>query len=167
MKRVSLGFCSLCLLFSALPGFCQETIWKQLKPLKSTRQEVERLIGKPIKHFKNFGIYSDDRLLEYTVWYSKGSCDTKVSEMLYDVQAGLLTRLHITLKSDRKLADFEKELDKFTRKEFDELKGFAFYYSADEALTYKAYIEGDGSETLVSIAMQPGKEKDKLRCKDR
>lgn len=165
LETLSVVFFSLCLLFGVFPGFCQENTWRQLEPLKSTRKQVERLIGKPIKHFKSFGIYANDPLSEYTVWYSKGHCKTEASETLYDVPAGLLTRLHITLRSERRLADFEKALETFTRKELDELKGFVFYYSADKSLTYKAYIEKDGSETLVSIAVQPGRDKQRLRCK--
>lgn len=163
--RLILGAIVIC----AGVGLCfsQDDAWKRFTPLKNTREEVERVIGKPIRDFDTFGIYSDSPNVEYTVWYSSGTCESTDGGRRYKVPRGVLTQMGVAFKSKWKLSNIVGDPSKLTRVVFPMNTDIAYYYSADESLIYKSYIERDGSESIQSITIQPGNNAESLRCDNR
>jgi hypothetical protein len=153
-------------LISSATVCAQKDVWTQLVPLESSREDVERVLGKPMKYFKAYGIYKEIPDVVIDVWYSTGKCTKTVKGApLYDVREGVMTRLYVTFPKRRKLRDMQSDIAKFTRKQFEELAGRAYYYSPDNSLVYTVFVEKDESETVYSVSVQPGDDKEGQKCR--
>jgi hypothetical protein len=144
----------------------QENKWKELRPLESTREEVERVIGKPAKYFETSGLYKDKPYAVFSAWYSDDQrCRSKKLGRHYNVRRGILTALYFSLTTQHTLSDFEADVAKFNRLKFDEIPDVVYYYSPEESLVYKTYVDKDGKEYVLSVSLEPGKGKVGLLCK--
>ena len=141
--------------------------WTELKPLVSTREEVEQVIGKPVKYFPSYGLYKSTADLEFSAWYSDGKCGSNKPGIFYDVGPGILTRLYVALKTPRSLSSFQPDLKKLKRVQAGKMTEEVYYYSLDESIVYKTSIEANGTEWVRSISVQPGKDNEKHRCKNK
>lgn len=151
-------------LIAASIGVGQGDRWRQLVPLRSTREEAEKMIGKPMKHFQTYGIYKEVPGVVISAWYSDGRCQTDPKAIGFDVPAGVLTRLYVTFREEQEVSEFERNLKKFTKVKVDEKADYAHYYSQDESVVYKVSLEKGGRETVLSMSIQPAKENERQKC---
>src|SRR3954454_8244071 len=78
----------------------REMEWMKLVPLKSTRDEVEKLIGKPEVSFPQYARYRTPDG-DFYVWYSTGRCDFRVKDAQWRVPKDTVTTLYFRSHSPR------------------------------------------------------------------
>lgn len=62
----------LILFFCISPSVLSQTPdWRKLVALESTREEVEKFLGKPDKYFETYGTYETE-LGRFSIWFSRG-----------------------------------------------------------------------------------------------
>lgn len=145
----------------------QKTDWTDLVALVSTRQDVERLLGKPEKYSGSFGIYRTP-VGKFAVWYSSGKCEDATQGKQYSVPASRLVELLVYLQSPMPLTEFVGNLGDYVESPspFDKDRGF--YTSRDGRVSIET-IGGrdDPARRVYSVTIQPGFDKEHLLCKRR
>lgn len=157
-----IGFTLLCISASAVDA--QLKNWNTLLPLKSTRSEVEAILGKPQKHFDTYGLY-DTEIGRFSVWFSDGKCLKNREGLQYRVKANLFTSLWFTPKVKRPLSEYEADRNALIRTPDPRNDRWLFYARPGDVSAYEVYIEKDGTEIVDTIQIRPTKEKEKLLCK--
>lgn len=133
--------------------------WQGLVPLHSSREDVERLLGKPEAVFGSIVLY---RQSLYSIWikYVNQGC---VSEFAYNVPLGTVERIVV----DPMRTVLPGEL-KFDLREFQRIVSFhprnVFYYlNHHEGITVETRLYGDREE-VTRIIYEAAPRDEKLRC---
>lgn len=111
-------------IFSAAATTSTAKPWRGIVPLKSTRAEVERLLG------PSTGEPPTYYLPENTVYiqYSKCRCGDKCKDDDWNVAPGTVTLIRVEVKGLVKLADLKLDLTHFKRQPGDDDLPDHFYY---------------------------------------
>lgn len=162
MKRYCLWLITM---FFCYQGFLfgQKEEWSCLMPLKSTRAEVEKILGKPDKFFDTYGRY-DTSYGRYSVWYATGHCQKKVEGQDWNVDAGIMTSLFVYPNKVNLIDQYLSNLKDYERRESPGGYSRFLYLSKDESLIYETIKRPDSSEFIYAISLEPGKDKEKLLC---
>jgi len=154
MKNVKILWVSTILIFYFAVS-CQAQGWRGIRPLHSTREDVERLIGPPMR--PNDSVY-DLKGERVSITYSGASC-AKDWPYGWNVPAGTVVAIRISPQPRPKLTELQIDLSTFRK--FVDPSGFAHYTNADEGLT----VEVDENEHEVRvIEYYPAASDDHLRC---
>jgi hypothetical protein len=157
MREVSRNFLIIVLiLVNSICCFSQNNVWNGLIPLRSTRSQVEKLLGEPKEKtvFGTFIYESKDGQVEIS--YSDKKCD-----LAWDVPVDTVLRLELYPVS---LAGKSFEELKIDKNSFSVSVDDAFYAkwtNPEEGLQY--YFSG-GDKELISISFLPKKSDNNLRC---
>lgn len=146
--------------------FGQREEWSCFFPLKSTRDEIERVLGKPDKYFISYGTY-ETKSAKYSVWYASGHCSGNVEGRDWNVSAGRMTNVTISPKQINIINDYVSNLQDFRRQESPGGYSRFLYLSKDETLIYKTIRKSDSSEIIETISIEPGKSKENLLCSEK
>jgi hypothetical protein len=136
--------------------------WRQIILLRSTRQDVERLLGRS----KNRGFLASYKVEDGTLdveYYSFNFC---TPAPVADLRVRRWTVVEITYVPDNPptLADLKLDLKKFRMvKESIHVPEAVSYLNDEEGVDYTS----QGDETLDSIRYFPARRFDTLRCKAR
>ena len=152
------------ILFSPILIFCQTQDWRKLIALKSTRGEVEKILGKPKKYFDTYGSY-ETKEGKFSVWYSTGECRKNVEGRQYKVPAQRMTGLYVILHTGLPLEHFISDKENYKKSESLMTDGNYLYTSPDEAIVYETIVPNESKEFVYTISIQPGKNKQNLLCK--
>ena len=142
----------------------QNKDWQNFVALETTRADVEKLLGKPIKYFETSGIYETD-FGQFTVWYSSGRCEKGKAGLQYKIRPQLMTRMHVYLPGNSPLSVYVSDPDYFDKSRLGVPNDRRLYYSKDESVIYETLVKADGSERAHSATIQPRKGKETLRCR--
>jgi len=132
--------------------------WRKIVPLKSTRAEVETLLGPAEGAYSTVYQLKEGKLF---IEYSSGPCrpDRKNG---WNVAENTVVSLSFSPRHKKRLADLKLDLTKF-RKEIDQqVIGITYYVDEENGITYEIQ---DGK--VDSIEYDPPKKYDHLFCGDR
>jgi len=129
--------------------------WRGIVPLHSTRSDVERLIGAPMKPG---GMTYDLKNERVNVRYASVPC-MKGWPYGWKVPAGTVTSIEVFPKRASKLSDLQIDLSKYKRLEDPHLSGEVYYNSLRDGLSIR--IEGDD---VVSFQYFPPESERYLMC---
>jgi hypothetical protein len=135
-------------------GFGQTNAWNGLVPLRSTRADVEKLLGAPKENF--FGTFkyeSKDGRVE--VYYSTQKCDSA-----WNVPIGTVLRIMVYPNSlqGKNLKELKVDENKFSYTADDAF--FQTWTNPEAGLQY--YSDGRGD--FISVTYLPKKSDNNLRC---
>jgi hypothetical protein len=145
--------------------------WRNIVPLKSTRADVERLLG----------VAAKEALVEYElpdetiyVEYSTGSCDRDAPEGWptppsgWKVPAGTVVAIQAALKKPLPLASLSINVGGFKKVRGDsDVPQHFFYVDEDEGFSIEVFASLDGTDEIVQAYIFGPSVKDKhLRCPD-
>ena len=154
MERYNRLLASATLMMSLL-GSSQAQGWRGIRPLHSTREDVERLIGSPMQPK---GITYDLKNERVNVVYSDGKC-AKGWPYGWNVPPGTVIGITIYPQTRPKLADLPIDLSKFKR--YVDPQSFVHYTDDEEGLS----VAIDPSEQQVrTIEYFPVTSDAHLRC---
>lgn len=155
-------------LFAQVPlsaiSVAQESMpsWRKLIPLKSTRSEVEKILGKPEQSYDSYALYRNENG-RFSVWYSLGGCEHKIEGRQWDVPKGLMTSLSVDVNETLPLTRYVSNIGEFRQTEMPYNR--ILYVSPDESLIFKTIKAANRDEFVYTITFDPTKEQDKLLCK--
>jgi hypothetical protein len=114
-------------------SFRKDPDWRQILPLRSTRADVERLLG-PSKeaYFADYSLEEGNLFIEY----SSGLCRPE-RKGGWNVAKDVVVKISFSPKHKRRIAQLKLDPKKF-RKVIDDHVGGVFYYVNDEeGITYE------------------------------
>lgn len=141
----------------------QNVGWRGIVPLRSTRADVERLIGKP--NFK-YDLY-DFENERVDILYSRDPCSAG-SHVSWDVPPGTVIGISIVPQNDLRFSDLKLDLSKFNRTEHAPVREHSVYRSEEEGVSYVVY-EGSGKNNGMVMRIYYGpaaKDSYLLRCRE-
>lgn len=150
------------LMFSALMSmslsFRKDPDWRQIRPLRSTRADVERLLGQSKEaYFADYSLEEGNLFIEY----SSGLC-TPERKGGWNVAKDVVVKLSFSPKHKRRIAQLKLDPKKFRKVIDDHVGGVFFYVNDDEGITYEVQR---GKVDVVSY--EPPRRYDHLYCGDR
>lgn len=138
------------------------TDWRGLSPLKSTRMDVERTLGRPDQNINNelLSYRFPDMEVDFS-FSSNPNCQQKLPYTSWNVTSDTVTGIYVIFRPGRRVADTGIDLTKYKKIEVggDLLDQYA-YLNADESFV----IEVGGSDYLRGYLYQPGTKHKNLRC---
>ena len=131
--------------------------WRQIVPLKSTRADVERLLG-PTKE-PYFAVYHlKEGILD--IEYSSGPCRPE-RKGGWNVPRGVVITLNFSPKRNRRIKDLKLDPKKFRKIVDDHVIGALYYVNDEEGITYA--VQG-GRVDFVEYG--PARKDEHLYCGD-
>jgi hypothetical protein len=149
----------------ALATYSQDSGWSELVALESTREQVEKILGEPEAHFATYGLYKKETG-KFHVWYSMGGCHKDVEGIQWDALPQRLTRIVFYPKKSLPIAKYISNQQDFVKTDHPTISSRHFYTSSDETIIYETIATKSASEFVYSVELQPGKDKQKLLCKE-
>jgi outer membrane protein OmpA-like peptidoglycan-associated protein len=134
--------------------------WRGLKPLHSTRKDVERLIGPPIKQRDYVYELENERV---NIVYSDGTPCTKGWPDGWNVPADTVLSIRVYPKTKLSLADLRIDLGKYNKFNDPHLGGITYYSNIEEGGSIQMQEDG---ERVRSISYSPAQSDNHLRCPD-
>jgi len=125
--------------------------WRGVVPLRSTRADVERLLGKPNAPYGRYNIENE----EADITYSSERCANG-----WNVPRDTVIRILVSLSGNRNLSEFRVDPNKFRKESDTHLTGNTYYTNRDQGVTYRVLESG----VVLSIYYEPTNEDDSLRC---
>jgi hypothetical protein len=155
---------SFCLVWFFLLASVQtpsQDAWRSLKPLVSTRSDVERVLGAPDQNFENrlFTYY----LAQFTLsigFSANPKCKESVSYDTWDARDGTMTAIKVFPKKGLSLDEAGVDLKGFIKREMNsDLREHFYYSNVDEGLSIEVR-----SNQIVSYIYEPKGQMKHLRC---
>ena len=115
--------------------------WRGIVPLKSTRVDVERLLGKP----NGLGRYEFNNERAY-IDYAK-ECD-QLKDCLCLVPKDTVISIFVTLESDLKLSELKLDRSKYKKSRSVHLPSIVNFTNDEEGITYTVDEEDEEVEEL-------------------
>lgn len=138
--------------------------WRGLIPLKSTRADVETLLGKP--KVGRTDIYETAEEV-VTLWYSRGTCK-QIKASVWNVPKDTILGILFSPKKSLPLSQFFSFPNPEFEREADiEMRDRFTYRNKDSSVTFHTEILPNGTEDISFIAFAPSKADYPLRCSAR
>lgn len=150
--------CLVMLLLITVPA--QADGWRGIRPLHSTRTDVERLLGPPVRNWMGISFYEfeGERVQFY---FAEGPCGSGSSR--WNVPRDTVIGISITPKPHQlKFDDLTLDESKFKKERDKEVGGVIHYVNEEEGVTYEVDTRYDDEVTLVSY--YPVTKDAHLRC---
>lgn len=146
-------FLPFVILTSRLNVKCQD--WRQIVPLKSTRSEVERLLGSATgAYFAEYELKQGSLFIEY----SSGPCKPE-RKGGWNVPRDVVIMVHFTPKHRTRIADLKLDPRKFKRVVDEHIIGILYYVNDEEGITYQVQ-----SGKIDFVEYHPAKRDEHLYC---
>ncbi len=129
--------------------------WRGIVPLKSTRQDVERLFGVPKKSSARLAYYNLAR--EIVVFHFKtGTCEGDRMGWTYDVPAGTVVSIGVIPKGVHRKEEYSLGSNP-TRREYGEV--VTYYSDTSAGLTIETY-----KNVVTLVDYEPEASQDNMHC---
>jgi hypothetical protein len=140
MRRNMRYSLSLVVIFLALclPTIAKAKAWRGIVPLKSTRADVERLLGLPGK----YGRYQFDEERASIDYAGKGPCNP-VNTCLCFVSEDTVISIHVMLEVERRFSGLNIESKKYEKHVSPQDPNVATYSNDEEGIIYTVNEEND------------------------
>jgi len=128
-----------------LAAFVHAAEWNGIRPLHSTRADVERIFGPNVRACKTLWcIYN---LKDENVWiqYAAGPPCGQERENAWQVPRDTVIEMNVRFKQDRPLSELKFDLSKFVKTVDEHLIGWIYYTNFDDG------IRIDGGERTASV----------------
>jgi hypothetical protein len=168
-KLITLAFVSVAALAAASPVRAKS--WRGLTPLKSTRAEVERVLGPPVLASESKQVirhvYRADKL-RITVDYSVGKCFEGVGG--WRVPRESVTDIHITpdemlpAPNLKQIDDLDFGSAKFTRVFDPHDESTSYYVNSEEGVAITIKGRRNEDKWVESVTFYPPDTEKHLRC---
>src|SRR5206468_221996 len=114
--------------------------WRGLTPLRSTRKDVEKLLGLPRDSVDQTYIY--DATIEIAhVTYSTGACKDSLRGR-WNVPTETVLEIRVYPRTDIQVRQFEPILSNYKRVPDPSIPNWAFYFNDENGVTIQTKSEG-------------------------
>ena len=134
--------------------------WRGIEPLRSTKSDVERLIGsRVVRCSVSACIYELPDEIVFVVYSTDASCKNDEATTSWKVPVGTVIEISVRFKQDKPLSELHFDLSKFKRDDDEHLPGWIYYVNLEDGVR----VEG-GLETASSITYFQRAKDNHLRC---
>ena len=134
--------------------------WRGIEPLRSTRADVERLLGsKVVRCGASSCIYDLGDEKVFVLYASDSSCKNDDATTAWKVPVGTVIEIGVHFREDRPLSQLGFDLSKFEKVEDEHLPGWIYYVNLDEGVR----VEG-GLKTASGVTYFQSAKDNNLRC---
>ena len=152
---VGLPACAYLLLLAAAAAQAKE--WRRVVPLRTTRAQVERRLGKPR------GPYYEFKTERAFVVYSAGrGCAGGEG---WDVPRDTVVRIVVTPKTKLRFSALRLDMRRFEKSKDPEAPTHALYTDKEAGLTYEVYEGGGEADLVLHVQYDPAARDEHLRCR--
>lgn len=127
--------------------------WRGIVPLRSTRADVERLLGAPEKDSR--GVYRTDSE-RITVFYAERLCDYG-----WKVPLGAVISFSVYPKNPPKIADLKLDESKYVKRRDNHIESIYYYINEKEGINYTVDVQAG---VVTSIEYYPAAKDNSKRC---
>ena len=124
--------------------------WRGIEPLKSTRADVERLLGEPTQH----GRYQFDKERAYIDHAGTGPC-ASINQCLCNVPEGTVISIYVELEVEMSFSGLKLNKRNYTRVTSRRSPTIATYSNEKIGIIYTV-DEKDGDVTAIERASREG-----------
>ena len=135
--------------------------WRGLVPLRSTRSDVERLLGKPAMQPTAFEIYKTETE-RVDVIYSPGPCGS-FPWVSWNVAKDVVISLHVIPQKPTSIKSLQLDKKKYTRIQESHPENWFQYWDRGNGVIVHSILEGR-IEYLHFTEYGPSKQDESLRC---
>ena len=139
-----------------LADVSQAKEWRGIAPLKSTRADVEKLLGRSTHDGYGISYPVGDEVATFE--YSSGGCSDK--GRVYDVPPYTVLRIRVSSGHKPRFSDLEIDLRKFRKVEDSELPDVLYYINDEEGVAY----EVQGGLVMTTEYWPTAKDRNMRRC---
>ena len=138
--------------------------WRGIVPLRSTRTEVEKILGSPATDPLTGScrcLYQSEEIIVHVFYASDHPCDENQDGKAkgWRVPADTVVEIVVSFRKDQPLSDFK--IDEKYEKEVDKhVPGLTYYTNRDEGVRIEA-----GKFTVSSVSYFPAAKDKHLRCR--
>ncbi len=144
------------ILVLAIPSGLAAADWHGIVPLRSTRSDVEKSLGKPNAKYGRYNIADE----QATIMYSNGRCSRG-----WDVPEDTVINIMVTYHGIRRLSDLGIDVKNFERFADPLAVNHISYSDPENGIRYVvAEGTGEGSGAILYVVYGPTKKDLKLRC---
>jgi hypothetical protein len=144
-------------IFLTVADSCNAKAWRGIVPLKSTRADVERLLGPSTGVLPRY--YLSDSTVDFK--YATCRCGDKCENNDWNVPLGTVTVIRVGLKGVVKIADLRIDLSKFKKEAGDpDVPGHFYYVNEGEGFAIDT-----GGDYVSALIYGPRAKDDYLRCR--
>lgn len=138
-------------------------VWRGIVPLRSTRADVERLLGAPTTSLGDIYIYrmTDNRV---DVSYSADPCKRGSTDPR-GTAAEIVLKMTVSPQRTLLIHNLRLDKGKYTRIQNDHPENWVNYLNSEEGITVDAMLN-DGCEEVISIIYQATTKDRELRCRE-
>ena len=155
--RIVLALIFLAVLILTKPLDVKGQDWRQIVPLKTTRAEVERLLGSATgAYFAEYDLKQGSLFIEF----SSGPCKPE-RKGGWNVPRDVVIMVHFTPKHSTRIADLKLDPKKFRKIVDEHVIGALYYVNDEEGITYAVQ-----SGKIDFIEYHPAKRDEHLYCGD-
>jgi hypothetical protein len=144
-----------------LTGMIHAAEWNGIRPLHSTRADVERIFGPNVRACKT--LWCLYNLKDEIVWiqYAAGPPCGRERESAWQVPRDTVVEMNVNFKQERLLSELKFDLSKFVKTVDDHLIGWIYYANFADG------IRVEGGEQTASVVNYFAEAKDRsLLCRD-
>lgn len=150
--------------YFSISNFSNSDIWKQISPLKTTKKEIEKKIGKGIDMLDNTFLYKHNDN-HYYITFSEGQCRER-HEPKWNVEKDVVVDF---IMYPKKLVPIDKmpyDLKTFDKvKGADDMSGYYKYLNGELGLILETQIINHSKEEFVTAIVATSKTSESyLRC---
>lgn len=142
-------------------AYPQSNSWRGIVPLRSTRADVEKILGPPTQDSK--APYAADYRTDNErvfILFSTGSCAVNPQHG-WNVPAGTVMRISVEPNRKPKFADFKLDQTKYEQRRDPEVLDFTYYTNEEEGIS----VEVNTAEGVVTaVRYSPSSKDNYLQC---
>jgi hypothetical protein len=134
----------------------QEKGWRGIVPLRSTRADVQKLLGHSTD--QGYGATYDLGSEAVTFEYSSGPC-TKRRKNGWNVPVNTVIRIRVSSSIKTRFSDVNIDKEKFEKIEDPELPDIFYYRNSEKGITYEVQ-----DDFIITTEYGPSSKDKTLRC---
>ena len=168
MKSIRNFLISCCLLIGA-NGIIKAGEWNGIRPLHSSRSDVEQIFGPSVRACKTLWCFYKLPRENVFIQYASGPPCGTVIENVWQVPRDTVVKMEVYYPQGRLLSDLKIDLSKFVMTVDTHLIGWIYYFNGDDGIEIAGSGPLDPAEMkIVSSITYWGEAKDdNLRCPQR
>jgi hypothetical protein len=147
------------LLILAILFYQQSNTWNGITPIKSTQEEVEKIIGKPESKDSPFYRTKNERIM---VLYSTGNCNIKPSNG-WNIEKGKVIRISVIPTVKPKFSDYKFDKSKYYHYVDPHISFVTTYTNKEDGVGFS--VNTDSGE-IEGFYYFPKSKDDYLICKE-
>jgi len=158
---IRLGFLIASLILFGSEQLPSTTDWRGLSPVKSTRMDVERTLGRPDQNLNNEMLTYRFQSMEVDFYFTTNpKCQKQLPSTSWDVPSDTVTAIDVTFRPQPLVADTGIDLTKYKKIEAGgDLLDRYNYFNADDSFAIEV-----GNNYLAGYHYRPGSKHEYLRC---